>query len=157
MGGVLEWLATGLGMEMAGRINPQASGYFFPSKGTALLTRQLPGEDSTGQTTPKLGFQQLAAPTQQASQEPPSLCSPWDSACICARRIKHIPPGLLKQNLPQWPREIRKESSSRCVQERPQPAHPPASSSTIRVFSLARSKFRLKEVWHEQPERLCPR
>lgn len=31
---------------------------------------------------------------------------------------------------------------------------PPAS--TLRVFSLARSKFRLKEVRCTQPERLCP-
>lgn len=110
MGGVLKWLAAGMGMETGGRINPQASGYFFPSNGTSLLTRQLPGEDSMGQTTPKFAFQQLAAPNQQESQEPASLCSPWDPACICARRIKHIPPGLLKRSLPQWPQDVERSS-----------------------------------------------
>lgn len=65
-----------------------------------------------GQTTPKLGFQQLAAPTQQESQEPASLCSLSMGLGLHVCQLDHAYPSgapELKQSLPQWPQEVGKE------------------------------------------------
>lgn len=61
-GGVLKWLPVGLSMGDSRKDRPTGL-TIFPSKGMSLLTRELPREDSGGQTPPKLAFQQLAAPT----------------------------------------------------------------------------------------------